>query len=136
MKLGILYPSHVNELVEKRTVLNHFNYIRTSVKLSNVMPYGDFSVGQNKLSAYIGKSPEVFSKYSYQNSDIPSFNKHNVNVLYLYNHQFKYYFPKCIYVIITDTVFIIIIFSMFSTCCYVINRLSVFMVFEFSNNYT
>lgn len=88
MKLGILYPSHVNELVEKRTVLNHFNYIRTSVKLSNVMPYGDFSVGQNKLSAYIGKSPEVFSKYSYQNNDIPSFNKHNVSVLYLYN-EFK-----------------------------------------------
>ncbi|XP_022183096.1 legumain-like isoform X2 [Myzus persicae] len=75
--LGILYPLQVNELVEKRTVLNHFNYIRTTVKLSNVMPYGDFSVGQDKLSTYIGKSPEVFSKYSYHNSDIPSFNKQN-----------------------------------------------------------
>ncbi|XP_060880639.1 legumain-like isoform X2 [Metopolophium dirhodum] len=91
--LGILYPSHVNELVEKRTVLNHFNYIRTSVKLSNVMPYGDFSVGQNKLSAYIGKSPEVFSKYSYQNSDIPSFNKHNGTNMFSYKFSNNTYEP-------------------------------------------
>jgi len=86
----------VNELVEKRTVLNHFNYIRTSVKLSNVMPYGDFSVGQNKLSAYIGKSPEVFSKNPYHNNGGLSFIKHNVCVLYLHN-QIKYYLPVCIY---------------------------------------
>ncbi|XP_025198389.1 vacuolar-processing enzyme-like isoform X2 [Melanaphis sacchari] len=74
---GKLYPLQVNELVEKRTVLNHFNYIRNSVKLSNVMPYGDFSVGQNKLSAYIGKSPEVFSKYPNHKSGVLSFNKPN-----------------------------------------------------------
>lgn len=98
MKLGILYPLHLKELVEKRTVLNHFNYIRTMVKLSNVMPYGDFSVGQDKLSAYIGKSPEVFSKYSYHNSDIPLFNKQNVCVIYLHN-QFKYYLSKFRYFI-------------------------------------
>jgi len=84
MKLGILYPLQINELVEKRTVLNHFNYIRTTVKKSNVMPYGDFSVGQDKLSAYIGKSPEVFFKLSNQNNGIQSFNKYNVSVLYLY----------------------------------------------------
>ncbi|CAH1731597.1 unnamed protein product [Aphis gossypii] len=75
--LGKLYPLQVNELVEKRTVLNHFNYIRNTVKLSNVMPYGDFSIGQNKLSSYIGKSPEVFSKYSHYNNNALSFNTRN-----------------------------------------------------------
>ncbi|XP_026820050.1 legumain-like isoform X1 [Rhopalosiphum maidis] len=79
--LGKLYPLQVNELVEKRTVLNHFNYIRTSVKLSNVMPYGDFSVGQNKLSTYIGKSPEVFSKNLYHNNGGLSFIKHNDTIM-------------------------------------------------------
>ncbi|VVC45938.1 Peptidase C13, legumain [Cinara cedri] len=61
---GLLYPSQVKEIVKKRTVLNHFNTIRALVKQSNVMPYGDFSVGQDKLSSYIGKPPEVFSKPS------------------------------------------------------------------------
>lgn len=81
MKLGKLYPLQVNELVKKRTVLNHFNYIRNTVKLSNVMPYGDFSIGQNKLSSYIGKSPEVYTKYSHYNNNALSFNKRNVSVL-------------------------------------------------------
>lgn len=83
MKLGKLYPLHVNEIVEKRTVLNHFNYIRTKVKQSNVMPYGDFSVGRDKLSAYIGKSPEIFSKHSYHN--IINYDKHNVSLIFTLN---------------------------------------------------
>lgn len=80
MKLGILYPSEVNQLVKERTVLNHFNYIRTMVKLSNVMPYGDFSVGQDKLSTYIGKSPEVFSRSIAHNNGIQSCNIYNVSI--------------------------------------------------------
>jgi len=100
MKLGKLYPLQVNELVEKRTVLNHFNYIRNTVKLSNVMPYGDFSIGQNKLYSYIGKSPEVFSKYLQYSNSALSFNKRNVSLLtyciciIILNN--KYYLPKCI----------------------------------------
>lgn len=50
----------VKELAEKRTVLNHFNCIRTKVKLSNAMPYGDFRISQDKLSDFIGSV--VFSK--------------------------------------------------------------------------
>lgn len=78
MQIGVLHPLQINELVEKRTVLNHFNYIRTEVKLSNVMPYGDFSVGQNKLSAFMGKSPEVYPKH--YNNNNQSFTKNNVSV--------------------------------------------------------
>lgn len=63
MQIGVLDASQVNELVEKKTVLRHFNNIRSKVKLSNVMPYGDFRVGQNKLSAFIGKISEVFPKH-------------------------------------------------------------------------
>lgn len=68
----------VKELVEKRTVLNHFNYIRTRVTLSNVMPYGDFRVGQDKLSAFIGKSPQVYSKYL--NNNNLSSKRYNVRI--------------------------------------------------------
>lgn len=42
------------------------------------MPYGDFSVGQDKLYAYIGKSPEVFSTHS--NSKIRLSLRNNVSM--------------------------------------------------------
>uniref|UniRef100_A0A2S2QIZ0 legumain n=1 Tax=Sipha flava TaxID=143950 RepID=A0A2S2QIZ0_9HEMI len=61
VKIGVFYPGQVNEFFETRTVLNHFNHVRNLVKLSNVMPYGDFNVGQDKLSSYIGKPSGVFS---------------------------------------------------------------------------
>lgn len=59
IKIDLLYPLQINELIKTRTVLNHFNYIRTMVKESNVMPYGDFRVGLDKLSAYMGKPSEL-----------------------------------------------------------------------------
>lgn len=44
------------------------------------MPYGDFRVGQDKLSAFIGKSPEVYPKYLYNNNNNLSSKRYNVSV--------------------------------------------------------
>lgn len=67
LKAGSLHLAEINELFNDRTVLNHFNYIRTTVKQSNVMPYGDFSVGMDKLSVYIGKSSRLLPMYHNNN---------------------------------------------------------------------
>jgi len=39
---------------KKRTVFNDFKEVRTNVTESNVMVYGDFNTGHEKLSAFIG----------------------------------------------------------------------------------
>jgi len=60
-----IYGLQVNNLRnEKQTILNNFDYVRSKVKLSNVMPYGDFNVGLDKLSEFIGKSQELISKHN------------------------------------------------------------------------
>lgn len=76
VKIGGLQKLRSNDFTKKRTVLNHFNYIRTTVRKSNVMPYGDFSVGQDKLSAYIGKVNEL----SFRHSNIQSSYENSVRV--------------------------------------------------------
>lgn len=48
------------------------------VKQSNVMPYGDFSIGLDKLYTYIGKPSEVFSTHS--NSKIQFSMRNNVSI--------------------------------------------------------
>lgn len=75
----MLNPSHVKEPNEKRTVLNHFNKVRALVVESNVMPYGDFSVGQDKLSSYIGKPSKFFPKPITFRNDRPSYTTDNVD---------------------------------------------------------
>lgn len=76
--MELLNPSHVKEINKKRTVLNHFNAVRALVVQSNVMPYGDFSVGQDKLSSYIGKPPEFSPKLIPFKDDRPSYIKNKV----------------------------------------------------------
>lgn len=39
---------------KKRTVFNDFKEVRTNVTESNVMVYGDFKTGHEKLSTFIG----------------------------------------------------------------------------------
>ncbi|XP_025192744.1 legumain-like [Melanaphis sacchari] len=47
---------------KKRTVFNDFKEVRTNVTRSNVMVYGDFKTGHEKLSAFIGyKNPNKHS---------------------------------------------------------------------------
>jgi len=65
---------------EKLTILNHFDYVRSKVKLSNVMPYGDFTVGLDKLSEFIGKSQEIFSKHNNNDHNMQLSMKHNVSI--------------------------------------------------------
>lgn len=77
-KIGSLHLAQGNHFFNGRTVLNQFNYVRTTVKSSNVMPYGDFSVGQDKLSAYIGKVPRLFST-----NNIQSTIKNNVSISFI-----------------------------------------------------
>lgn len=40
--------------LEKQTVLNRYDDIRTRVTESNVMAYGDFECGFEKLSSFVG----------------------------------------------------------------------------------
>lgn len=44
-----------NASEEKRTVFNAFTNIRHRVNTSNVMVYGDFRIGHQKLSSFIGR---------------------------------------------------------------------------------
>lgn len=57
------------------------------------MPYGDFSVGQDKLSAYIGKIPRLFST-----NNIQSTVKNNVSI----PHIILIYRGIYIYILIGD----------------------------------
>lgn len=81
------------EIADKRTVLNNFNYIRTRVKLSNVMPYGDFRVGRDKLSDFIGQSVKSFSKsFNHTNTSRPLHIQQNVGIFTV--NIFFHYFTK------------------------------------------
>lgn len=74
---------------EKSSIFSNFNGIRSNVTASNIMVYGDFQVGHDKLSSFIG------SKNSNSNTKPETEHmKHKViqwNEWYLEKHFCKIY---------------------------------------------
>lgn len=50
----LCFKTALESSAKKRTVFNDFKVVRTNVTESNVMVYGDFDTGHEKLSAFIG----------------------------------------------------------------------------------
>ncbi|XP_050426910.1 legumain-like isoform X3 [Adelges cooleyi] len=69
--------NHINnEENASRSIFNQYQTVRTAVDMSNVMVYGDFHVGFDKLSSFIGlpanKSSAKYSPKTYQSRSVMS----------------------------------------------------------------